>query len=116
MKALTNQLPISINLIHHLRKGTTKERKSARGLADIRSSGKIENDADNVLQIRRNLTEDEMTQEERSEVIPILHKDRDFGQPARGKMRFYTGTYHDDNPREKKRKEEEERRRADQPF
>lgn len=116
MKALTNQLPISINLIHHLRKGTTKERKSARGLADIRSSGKIENDADNVLQIRRNLTEDEMTQEERSEVMAILHKDRDFGQPARGKMRFYTGTYHDENPRAKKRAEEEAQRKANQPF
>lgn len=116
MKALTNQLPISINLIHHLRKWTTKERKSARGLADIRSSGKIENDADNVLQIRRNLTEEEMTPEERSEVMAILHKDRDFWQPASGKIWFYTGKYHGDNPRAAQRAEVEAKNRANQPF
>ena len=57
-----------------------------------------------------------MTPEERSEVMAILHKDRDFGQPARAKMRFVIGTYNDDNPRAKKRAEEEAQRKANQPF
>lgn len=98
LKVLTNRLPITVMLVHHFRKGTTKERKTTRGLADIRSSWKIENDADNVLQVRRNLSEGEMTDEERAEVKIILHKDRVFGQPSTMTVRFQKWQYLWKNP------------------
>lgn len=98
LKVLTNKLPVAINLVHHFRKGTTKERKTARGLADIRSSGKIENDADNVLQVRRNLSEGEVSEEERAEVKIILHKDRVFWQPNTVTIWFQKWKYVGKNP------------------
>jgi replicative DNA helicase len=48
-------------------------------LADIRSSGKIENDADNIVSINRDLSpDDDLTDEAKSEVRVVLMKDRVF--------------------------------------
>jgi replicative DNA helicase len=59
-------------------------------LADIRSSGKIENDADNIVSVNRDLSpEEDITEEARAEVKIILMKDREFGNPS------YTTIYFD---------------------
>jgi replicative DNA helicase len=56
-------------------------------MASIRSSGKIENDADYVLQVWRDL-EDEVPEFERKNVSIYLQKDRVRGDPANCVIEF----------------------------
>lgn len=87
LKELTNTQPISINLLHHFNKGNSKDRIWPRWMASIRSSGKIENDADYVVQIWRDL-DDDIPQEERKVVGVYLQKDRVRWDPSNCKIEF----------------------------
>ena len=58
LKGMTNSNKLTINLIHHFNKWNTQERNWPRWMASIRSSWKIENDTDYVLQVWRDLAED----------------------------------------------------------
>lgn len=99
LKTITNKLPITINLIHHFNKWWTKDREWPRWLASIRSSGKLENDADNVLQVWRDLSTDDMiTDEDRAEVNLLLQKDRTFWTPSVSQVYFYKWEYVQQNP------------------
>ena len=81
LKDLTNTQPISINLLHHFNKWGTKDRIWPRGMASIRSSGKIENDADYIFQVWRDLDED-IPAESKKLVGLYLQKDRVRGDPS----------------------------------
>lgn len=87
LKELTNVQPISINLLHHFNKGNSKDRIWPRGMASMRSSGKIENDADYVMQIWRDL-DDEVPPEDRKIVWVYLQKDRVWWDPSNCKIEF----------------------------
>lgn len=87
LKDLTNTQSISINLLHHFNKWSTKDRSWPRGMASIRSSWKIENDADYVLQVWRDL-EDEIPPEDRKLVWIYLQKDRVWGDPSNCTIEF----------------------------
>lgn len=87
LKEITNTQPISINLLHHFNKWWTKDRIWPRWMASIRSSGKIENDADYVLQVWRDL-EDDVPEFERKNVSIYLQKDRVRGDPANCVIEF----------------------------
>ena len=92
---ITNIEWITINLVHHLNKWTDKDRKKPRGLASIRSSGKIENDADNVLQVWRNLNTEWLLPEEKAQVSIILQKDRENWDPSQQTIYFNKWDYDD---------------------
>lgn len=92
LKQLTNQLPISINLLHHFNKWNTKEREGPRGMASIRSSWKIENDVDYVIQVWRDLSED-VLEEDRSMVWIYLQKDRIWWDPSNCRIKFNKWEY-----------------------
>ena len=98
LKSLTNKYRLTINLIHHFNKWTSKDRDKPRGLADIRSSGKLENDADNVVNIRRDLSAEEEDEETRAQVTIILNKDRVFWQPCQQIIYFRKWEYIEENP------------------
>lgn len=97
LKDLTNTQPISINLLHHFNKWNTKDRMWPRGMASIRSSGKIENDADYVFQVRRDLDED-LPETEKKLVGLYLQKDRVWGDPSNVKVEFDRWDYKEYNP------------------
>ncbi len=96
-KQMTTELGVSINLLHHMNKWSDKDRKWPRGLASIRSSGKIENDADNVIQVWRNLKNlEEQMEEEKAEVKIILQKDREYWEPTTQVVFFSKSDYFDE--------------------
>jgi replicative DNA helicase len=76
LKELTNSNKISIVLLHHFNKWNSQERALPRWLSSIRSSWKLENDADYVFQVWRDLSEwwDNTT-------TILLQKDRVWGTP-----------------------------------
>ena len=76
----------------------TKERDTPRWLADIRSSGKLENDADSIINVRRNLSTDEEDEETKAEVNILLQKDRMFWQPSQQVIYFWKWDYIENNP------------------
>ena len=98
LKVMTNKYRLTINLIHHFRKWMTKERDTPRWLADIRSSGKLENDADSIINVRRNLSTDEEDEETKAEVNILLQKDRMFWQPSQQVIYFWKWDYIENNP------------------
>jgi len=99
LKHLTNIFPISINLVHHFNKWNSKLREQYRGLADIRSSWKLENDIDNAVSVNRDLSpDDDISKATRSEVNIILLKDRVFGEPTGQTVYFYKWEYVEQNP------------------
>lgn len=81
LKELTNSLPIWINILHHFNKWWAKDRTWPRWMASIRSSWKIENDADYVVQVWRDL-DDEIPIDERKKVGIFLQKDRIWWDPS----------------------------------
>lgn len=96
LKEITNTQPISINLLHHFNKWWTKDRIWPRGMASIRSSWKIENDADYVLQVWRDL-EDDVPEFERKKVSIYLQKDRVRWDPASCNIEFDKWDYKEFN-------------------
>lgn len=92
LKDITNTQPLSINLLHHFNKWGTKDRIGPRGMASIRSSGKIENDSDYVMQVWRDLDED-IPLEDRKLVWIYLQKDRVRGDPSYCKIQFDKWNY-----------------------
>lgn len=94
LKEITNTQPISINLLHHFNKGWTKDRIWPRWMASIRSSGKIENDADYVLQVWRDL-DDDIPPEDRKLVWIYLQKDRVRWDPSNSQIEFDRWNYID---------------------
>lgn len=92
---ITNENNITINLIHHLNKWSDKDRKKPRGLASIRSSWKIENDADNIIQVWRNLDTKELLPDEKAQVSIILQKDREYWEPSQENIYFNKWDYND---------------------
>lgn len=92
LKDLTNTQPISINLLHHFNKWWAKDRIWPRGMASIRSSGKIENDADYVFQVWRDL-DDDLPPEDKKLVGLYLQKDRVWGDPSNVQVLFDRGDY-----------------------
>ena len=95
LKNITNAHGVTINLVHHLNKGWDKDRKKPRWLASIRSSGKLENDADNILQVWRNLNVEWMLPEEKAAVSIILMKDRTYWEPSLRTIFFNRWDYDD---------------------
>lgn len=110
LKDLTNNLPLSINLLHHFNKWGTKDRTWPRWMASIRSSWKIENDVDYVVQVRRDLDED-LPQEERKYVWIYLQKDRVWWEPSRCGIIFDRWNYieHKEEITKKEIKQEKEK-------
>jgi len=94
LKELTNLYPLTINLIHHFNKWGSNDRNAPRGMASIRSSGKIENDADYVIQVWRDLSED-VSDHERKLVNIYKQKDRERGEPTEAKIMFDVWDYVD---------------------
>lgn len=92
LKSLTSNNKIAINLLHHFNKGNKQDRNWPRGMESIRSSGKIENDADNVLQVWRDL-DPEMLLEDRNKVLISLQKDREHWEPNNCYIRFHKWEY-----------------------
>lgn len=89
LKTLTNELKISIVLLHHFNKGSSMERYAPRGKASIRWSGKIENDADYIFQVYRDF-------ENWTNLAQILlEKDRIWGEPATVPIKFVKWDYED---------------------
>lgn len=81
LKALCNSELVSINLIHHFTKGSDKERREGRGMASIKGSGKVENNADTIIKISRNMAIDEfepISDREKKQVTVTLMKDRSY--------------------------------------
>lgn len=92
LKTLTNELKISIVLLHHFNKGSSVERYAPRWKASIRGSGKIENDADYIFQVYRDFeTWTSMAQ-------ILLEKDRIRWEPATVPINFVKGDYEDITP------------------
>lgn len=98
LKSITNRTNVSINLIHHFNKWWVKDRSWPRWLASIRSSGKIENDADNVMQVWRDLDPEVTDPSDRCEVMLILQKDRIYWDPCAHTVYFHKWEYLDHNP------------------
>ena len=92
LKELTNTQPISINLLHHFNKWSSKDRIWPRGMASMRSSWKIENDADYVMQVWRDL-DDDIPTEDRKIVGIYLQKDRVWWDPSNCKIEFDRAEY-----------------------
>lgn len=90
-KNLTNQLNISLILLHHFNKGNSASRQKLRELSDIRSSWKIENDADLIFQIRRDFTEED--ERYSSKVVFSLQKDRNWWTPGIAEIKFVSWDY-----------------------
>lgn len=89
LKTLTNELKISIVLLHHFNKGNSMERYAPRGKASIRWSGKIENDADYIFQVYRDF-------ETWTNIAQILlEKDRIWWEPATVPIKFVKWDYED---------------------
>jgi hypothetical protein len=92
LKDITNTQPISINLLHHFNKGWAKDRIWPRWMASIRSSGKIENDADYVFQVWRDL-DDDIPLEDKKLVWLYLQKDRVWWDPSNIQVVFDKWNY-----------------------
>lgn len=77
LKEMTNLYKITIVLLHHFNKWNSQERAMPRWLSSMRWSWKLENDADYVFQVRRDLSEwwDNVT-------TILLQKDRIWWTPA----------------------------------
>lgn len=90
-KTLTNELNISLILLHHFNKWTSQSRQKLRELSDIRSSGKIENDADLIFQIRRDFSEED--ERYSSKVLFSLQKDRNRWTPWTMDIKFVAWDY-----------------------
>lgn len=110
LKDMTNTQPISINLLHHFNKWGTKDRVWPRGMASIRSSGKIENDADYVFQVWRDLDND-IPAEDKKLVGLYLQKDRIRWDPSDCQVEFDRWDY---KPYIKNKKEQP--KIEDEPF
>lgn len=91
LKTLTNKLNISIVLLHHFNKWTSQSRQKLRELSDIRSSWKIENDADLIFQIRRDFTEED--ERYASKVVFAVQKDRNWWTPWTMDIKFVAWEY-----------------------
>jgi len=85
----TNEHNIPIILIHHLSKGGDKS-----SMNSIRGSGKITDDADQVLMCYRKM-EEEMTREEAARFVMCEKKDRLFGVGGVHTFFFDKGTFVD---------------------
>jgi len=99
LKELCNSHLISINLIHHFTKWSDKDRKDWRGLSSIKGSVKVENNADTIIKISRNMEEDEfgaMSDQSRKQVMVSLMKDRTYGNIASKAIYFIKWSYQDD--------------------
>lgn len=83
---LTKQNKVPIILIHHLKKG---DGSNPRGLDAIRGSSKFTHDADNVIQIWRNM-------KDAPRITTVIEmKDRGWGQNASVDIEFSHGTFID---------------------
>ena len=90
-KNITNKLDISLILLHHFNKWNSASRQKLRELSDIRSSWKIENDADLIFQIRRDFTEDSELYSRK--VVFSLQKDRNRWTPGYADIEFVAWDY-----------------------
>lgn len=94
IKELTNKHNITINLIHHFNKWSWKDRNWPRSLASIRSSWKIENDADFVIQVWRDMEEEQEGVLDK-QVWIVLQKDREYWEPWKVIVEFDWWLYKD---------------------
>lgn len=93
LKELTNNLPISIILLHHMKKSIREDAYKPWGLSEIRWNQKLSDDADKIVQIRRNMDPDVEDEEEKNTTTLILHKDREFGDIETINLQFKEWSY-----------------------
>mgnify|MGYP003292001809 CR=1 FL=1 len=91
LKALTNELDVAIVLLHHYNKWWSVDRNRPRELSAIRSSWKIENDADMIFQVWRDLTEEDQYYKRKVDIL--LQKDRVRWDPSSVSIKFSAWDY-----------------------
>lgn len=96
LKNITNKYPVSIILLHHLKKSFKKDENTPGSTSDIRWNQKLADDADRVIQIRRNMNPDIGDEKERRAVRFIQHKDREFWDVCSVEIYFKNWAYHDE--------------------
>ena len=99
LKKLTNGYPLSIILLHHIKKTESKDEYKPGTSNDIRWNQKLVDDADKVVQIRRNTDKKLEDLIEKQTVYLLIHKDREFWEFGEIDFFFNDGNYYDNlNP------------------
>jgi KaiC/GvpD/RAD55 family RecA-like ATPase len=96
LKKITNKYPVSIVLLHHLKKSFKKDENKPGSTSDIRWNQKLSDDADKVIQIWRNMDPEIKDETERKAVYFIQHKDREFGDICTVQFYFIDWSYYDE--------------------
>lgn len=94
LKMLTNTYPISIILIHHIKKTLAVNEYKPGTSNDIRGNQKLVDDCDKVLQIRRNTDKKLTDPVERQTAYLLIHKDREFWEFGEVEFYFKDGKYY----------------------
>ncbi len=99
LKKITNASPLSIVMLHHIKKTLAINEYKPATSNDIRWSQKLVDDADKVVQIRRNTDKNLEDLIEKQTVYLLIHKDREFGEFWEVEFFFLDGNYYDNlNP------------------
>lgn len=94
LKMLTNAYPISIILIHHIKKTLSVNEYKPGTSNDIRWSQKLLDDADKVVQVWRNTDKKLTDPVEKQTVYLLIHKDREFWEFGEVEFYFRDGKYY----------------------
>lgn len=93
LKTLTNELPISIVLLHHMKKGSKIDEFKPWSTSEIRGNQKLADDSDKIVQVWRNIDPSLEDRNEASMTSLIMHKDREFWDPCIVEFPFKDGEY-----------------------
>lgn len=96
LKKLTNDNPLSIVLLHHVKKTLAINEYKPATSNDIRWSQKLVDDADKVVQIWRNTDPKLQDPVEKQTVYLITHKDREFWEVGGIEFFFMDGKYYNE--------------------